>query len=352
MPATAAATGVKFHFGLNVADLKRSVAFYRTLFGLEPAKSYDDYAKFELTRPPLVMSLLPNAQLQGGTLNHLGFRLPDSAALVEVQARLEHAGIATQREEGVECCYARQTKFWVTDPDRNLWEMYVFEEDIDHHGLDLPPGAPAQMQEAEPAVVWEHRLGQPLPSRLPYEDGAVDEVRFEGTWCADLDASERDRILAESRRVLRPGGTVMVHGLVADKPLPGGAPNLPGPAAVLQRVPLESEPVEELGRAGFTGLHFTKLADSPCFVYGGVEMREMRLRGRKPEVRSQDGVRQVLYKGPFRQVADDEGQVYLCGERVAVSACSWEMLRQGPAAGQFIFFTSAGAECSAGCQDA
>jgi catechol 2,3-dioxygenase-like lactoylglutathione lyase family enzyme len=128
------APAIRFHLSLNVTDLERSVAFYRTLFGCEPAKCRPDYAKFELDDPPLVLSLEPTSPGAGGALNHLGFRMPDSAALVAVQMRLEQAGIRTQRQEGVECCYARQTKFWVTDPDQTLWEFYTLDEDIAHRG--------------------------------------------------------------------------------------------------------------------------------------------------------------------------------------------------------------------------
>src|SRR5579884_2828793 len=102
------APAIRFHLSLNVSNLERSIAFYRILFGCEPAKRRPDYAKFELNDPPLVLSLEPTPRGEGGALNHLGFRMPDSAALVLVQRRLEQAGIHTQREEGVECCYARQ----------------------------------------------------------------------------------------------------------------------------------------------------------------------------------------------------------------------------------------------------
>src|SRR5271165_4109603 len=118
MPATLPmAPAIRFHLSLNVSDLDRAVEFYRVLFGSAPAKVRDDYAKFELNDPPLVLSLEPAAAGKGGWLNHLGFRMPDSETLVAMQRRLELAGIRAQREEGVECCYARQTKFWVTDPD-------------------------------------------------------------------------------------------------------------------------------------------------------------------------------------------------------------------------------------------
>src|SRR5262245_41508240 len=104
MTATMTATAVRFHVGLHVSNLEQSVRFYRTLFGLEPAKAFGDYAKFELADPPFVLALIPNPIAPGGTLNHLGLRMPDATALVEVQRRLEEVGIATQRQEGVECC--------------------------------------------------------------------------------------------------------------------------------------------------------------------------------------------------------------------------------------------------------
>ena len=123
---------VRFHLSLNVADLTKSVAFFRTLFGMEPAKLRADYAKFEPADPPLVLSLEPAREVgRGGALNHLGFRLPDAKTLVAMQERLERAGLRTKREDGVECCYAKQSKFWAHDPDGNLWEVYTFDGDLE-----------------------------------------------------------------------------------------------------------------------------------------------------------------------------------------------------------------------------
>src|ERR1700735_2659411 len=112
-------TSFQFHVGLHVADRQRSTAFHRVLLGVAPVKEREDQVRFEMTEPPLVLVLVPSPQQPGGALNHLGLRLPDAITLVAVQRRLEEAGLTTQRQEGVECCYARQTKFWVTDPDSN-----------------------------------------------------------------------------------------------------------------------------------------------------------------------------------------------------------------------------------------
>src|SRR3954451_23217588 len=99
---------VRFHLSLNVSDIETAVAYFERVFGRPAAKRRSDYAKFELDSPPLVLSLEPRSPAMHGSLNHVGFRFADSASLVEVQRRLEEAGIQTQREDGVECCYARQ----------------------------------------------------------------------------------------------------------------------------------------------------------------------------------------------------------------------------------------------------
>jgi SAM-dependent methyltransferase len=259
--------------------------------------------------------------------------MPDSARLVEVQRRLEEAGIATQRQEGVECCYARQTKFWVTDPDRNLWEIYTVEEDIDHSGFDGPP-APASPL---PETVWEHRITEAVPERIPLADGSADEVRLEGTCNADRDLASLVGLLAECRRVLRPGGRLAVHALAGDRPFPG-TPSLPGLASLVRRVPTWGELAGAVALAGFAGAFFEKLGDIHCFRVNGVELRETRLSAWQPAESASASIREVLYRGPFERVTDEDGTVYPRGERVAVTARAAEQLRHGPASGQFLFF--------------
>ncbi len=291
LPLTVA-PAIRFHLSLNVSDLARSLDFYRVLFGIEPAKRRPDYAKFELDDPPLVLSLEPTPRAIGGPLNHLGFRLPDSRALVAMQERLERAGIRSQREEGVECCYARQTKFWVTDPDKTLWEIYTFEGDIDHRGVgqsleEMVPdaerrptlnGTPAPT--ADQPIVYEHILLTPVPERLPFGDGTVDEVRLRGSLNVPLDAATKDHLASEAFRVLRPGGRVFAHTLVGEQVVSN--PGLPGPAAHVQFVPIEAEPSRLLEAAGFQALHFVKFGADPCFHSQGVALREQQLEGFKP----------------------------------------------------------------------
>ena len=48
-------------------------------------------------------------------------------------------------------------------------------------------------------------------------DGTVEEVRLVGTFNDDMSEDDRANLLAEASRVLRPGGTLCVHGLVASR---------------------------------------------------------------------------------------------------------------------------------------
>jgi hypothetical protein len=354
MATAESATGtVKFHLSLNSSDLSRSIAFYQVLFASEPTKVRSDYAKFEIEEPPVIMSLIPSSPSSGGTLNHVGLRLRNAADLVAVQARLEAAGYGTQREDGVECCYSKQTKFWVTDPDRTLWEIYHLHDDEDHveptsaHSPSTVVAIQSLLNTApQPKVTWQHILTQPVPTRIEHADNSVDEVSLQGTLNMAISAEQIQSLLAEVFRVLKPGGSVLTHNLTADRAVVD-RPQLPGPAALVERVLIASTTADALTAAGFQQLDFVKLAPQPCFTVGDVQLRETKLRGIKPTTPSSERV-DVLYKGPLREIVDTFGNRLACGHRVSISIDAARLLKQSPHGEQCLFFDCdpAGGCCS------
>jgi catechol 2,3-dioxygenase-like lactoylglutathione lyase family enzyme len=134
------------HISLNVLDLDRSVDFYRRFFG-EPAKLKADYAKFVTSDPVIHLAMQPTRASSGssprstGALSHLGIRAETDAEVRRWRDRVQAQGLACEDEINTTCCYARQDKFWVTDPDGNRWEVYNVLEDVEAMPADSLPTA-------------------------------------------------------------------------------------------------------------------------------------------------------------------------------------------------------------------
>jgi hypothetical protein len=146
-------------------------------------------------------------------------------------------------------------------------------------------------------------------------------------------------MVREAVRVLKPGGKVITHGLMSDRPL-GSQPKLPGLASLVSRVPVQTEPLELFREAGFVGLQIVKYTEQPWFVHEGAELREVKVIGWQPHAPSAAS-HVVVYKGPFRQATADGGWVFPRGQRVSVPEATWQQLRTGSAADQFLFLEPA-----------
>ena len=119
----------RLQLALTVGDIDSAVDFYRTMFQTEPAKVRPGYANFAIADPPLKLVLIEGAA--AGTLNHLGVEVEGTAEVHASTGRFEDAGMAVRLEDGVECCYAKQDKVWVSDPDGAEWEWYTVLGDAD-----------------------------------------------------------------------------------------------------------------------------------------------------------------------------------------------------------------------------
>ena len=86
----------RVQLALNVDDLDASIAFYRTLFGTEPAKVRPGYANFAVAEPPLKLVLIENPG-QGGSVNHLGVEVADTDTVDAEQTRLADGRVRLDR---------------------------------------------------------------------------------------------------------------------------------------------------------------------------------------------------------------------------------------------------------------
>ena len=118
-----------FHVALYVRDLDAAIARYLKLIGQEPAKVRRDYAKFEISDPPVILSL--NTGGVPGTVSHLGIRYPSTGDVASEMVRVKHEEVELLEQKGTTCCYAKADKYWVRDTDGMPWEMYTLIEDAE-----------------------------------------------------------------------------------------------------------------------------------------------------------------------------------------------------------------------------
>jgi SAM-dependent methyltransferase len=128
-------------------------------------------------------------------------------------------------------------------------ERLIVEHGLDAAGVDWSPDLLRAGGERSPGLPLRCATG----ADLPCPTGALDGVLLECSWSAmarHADGATPDPIVAECRRVLRPGGRLAITDLYARAAAP------PGPAplgdACWSEMPTEPEIRAELTRHGFT----------------------------------------------------------------------------------------------------
>ncbi|MGI9165445.1 MAG: ArsI/CadI family heavy metal resistance metalloenzyme [Pyrinomonadaceae bacterium] len=120
---------LKAHLALNVRDVEQSIGFYKKMLGIGPSKVRTGYAKFDVHNPPLNLTLNQGVVRERGALSHLGIQVSSTDDVLATRQRWIDEGLVTRDEMQTNCCYAKQDKAWVHDPDGNEWEVFVVLED-------------------------------------------------------------------------------------------------------------------------------------------------------------------------------------------------------------------------------
>ena len=129
------------HISLYVGDVAKTQQFYDQLFESAPSKVKPGYLKYELANPNLIISFVQHPEKAGSNFGHLGWKVASSETLQRYLDLAQKAGLEVLEEKETDCCYARQQKFWVSDPDGYRWEVYHFIQDVEQN--DAPKLAQA-----------------------------------------------------------------------------------------------------------------------------------------------------------------------------------------------------------------
>ena len=139
---------------------------------------------------------------------------------------------------------------------------------------------------------------------------------------------DKKQLFNEIFRVLKRGGRAVISDIVCDEDPTENILNDPelwsGCIAGAFR---ENEFLEMFEAAGFYGIEILKREEQPWQVIDGVEFRSMTVRAYKgKEGECLERNQAIVYKGPWKQVQDDDGHIYCRGEKMAVCDKTYQIM--------------------------
>jgi SAM-dependent methyltransferase len=149
---------------------------------------------------------------------------------------------------------------------------------------------------------------------------------------------EKSRLLTEIFRVLKPGGKIAISDILSDEEVPEHLKRDPDLwSGCISGAFQERELLSGLESAGFYGIAVEQWAEEPFRVVRGIEFRSVTFTARKgKEGPCFEGNQAVIYRGPWKQVEDDDHHVLRRGERTAVCDKTYRILTSPPYAADII----------------
>lgn len=189
-------------------------------------------------------------------------------------------------------------------------------------------------RDVEALRVEEARLRRELPM-IP--DGSVDVI-VSNCVLNLVEESAKPQLVREMFRVLKVGGRIAVSDIVSDETVPAelrADPHLW--SGCISGAFQEQEILRMLEDVGFHGITFDKWDAQPWQTVHGIEFRSATVVAYKGKQGAcWEGNQAVIYKGPWKQVEDDDGHVLRRGDRVAVCEKTFAILTAAPYEGQVI----------------
>ena len=121
---------MRLQLALNVKDLDAAIEFYSKIFGVDVNKRKPGYANFAIDQPPLKLVLFEAPDTEN-RINHLGVEVFDDTDVAAAARRISASGLDAELQDETTCCFAKQNKAIVYDPDGTMWEWYRLIEDSD-----------------------------------------------------------------------------------------------------------------------------------------------------------------------------------------------------------------------------
>lgn len=152
-----------------------------------------------------------------------------------------------------------------------------------------------------------------------------------------VDGRDKPTLFSEIFRVLRNGGRAVISDIVSDEIVPERMRNDPGLwSGCISGALTEEEFLDAFVDAGFYGVRLLVRQIEPWRTVEGIEFRSITVEAFKgKEGPCFERKQAVIYKGPFREVLDDDGHRLVRGQRAAVCDKTFRIYTREPYAEHF-----------------
>jgi ubiquinone/menaquinone biosynthesis C-methylase UbiE len=151
-------------------------------------------------------------------------------------------------------------------------------------------------------------------------------------------AEDKRQLFSEMYRVLKRGGRVAISDIVSDEPVPDHLKNDPKLwSGCISGAFQEEEFLRAFEEAKFYGVRIEDLRSEPYQTIEGIEFRSITITAHKgKEGPCIERNQAVIYRGPWKQVVDDDNHVLPRGVRIAVCDKTYQIYSKPPYQDQYI----------------
>ncbi len=154
-----------------------------------------------------------------------------------------------------------------------------------------------------------------------------------------VDGRDKPRLFREIHRVLRAGGRAVISDIVSDEPVPERLQADPELwSGCISGALTDAGFLAAFEEAGCYGIRLLERQAEPWRTVEGIEFRSVTVEAfRGKEGPCWERQQAVIYRGPFKEVLDDDGHRLVRGRRHAVCDKTYRILQREPYREQFEF---------------
>lgn len=154
-----------------------------------------------------------------------------------------------------------------------------------------------------------------------------------------VEPQAKRQLFREVFRVLRMGGRAVISDIVSDEPVPEALQNDPELwSGCISGAYSEEGFLKAFEDAGFYGIRVRKRDEKPWRTVEGIEFRSVTVEAFKgKQGMCYERNQAVIYRGPFKEVLDDDGHRMERGVRYAVCDKTYHLYKKAPYAECFDF---------------